>query len=186
MGKRRTRLAGIGTGRKAGRTNDVSPEAAGRFAELAREMRELIYGEEGYPEWGTKFTEIESQGMHLGLELARLFMEQSVHEQAGRMPEALGMRGGRGQGRPENGRLGDRRRSRMGATPDPPEKIGAGFFSLRAKALGMGIDDPLAPSLQEKVSYLGRFASFPEGETAIRSCWKCRWAGSGSNASPNG
>lgn len=68
------------------RTNDVSPEAAARLAEMAREMRELVYGEQAYPEWGTKFTEIESEGMNLGLELARLFMEQSVGEQAEHVP----------------------------------------------------------------------------------------------------
>jgi hypothetical protein len=52
------------------RTNDVSPEAAGRLAEMAREMRELVYGEPAYPKWGTRFSEIESEGMNLGLELA--------------------------------------------------------------------------------------------------------------------
>ena len=51
-------------------------------------MRQRVYGEEGVPEWGTKFTEIVSQGMNVGLELARLFMEQSVDEQSGRMPDA--------------------------------------------------------------------------------------------------
>jgi hypothetical protein len=35
--------------------------------------------------------------------------------------------------------------------------------------LGISIDEPLAPSLQEKVSYLGTLLqSFPDGETAIR------------------
>jgi hypothetical protein len=51
-------------------------------------MRQLIYGKDGVPEWGTKFTEIESQGMNVGLELARLLMEQSVGEQAGQVPAA--------------------------------------------------------------------------------------------------
>jgi len=69
------------------RTNNVSPEAATRLAEMAREMRELVYGEQAYPEWGTKFTEIESEGMNLGLELARMFMEQSVGEQAEHLPD---------------------------------------------------------------------------------------------------
>ena len=80
-----TRSGSPGTRTK--RTNDVSPEAAARLAEMAREMRELVYGEQAYPEWGTKFTEIESEGMNLGLELARLFMEQSVGEQAGHVPD---------------------------------------------------------------------------------------------------
>lgn len=73
--------------KKTKRTNDVSPEAAARLAEVAREMRELVYGGQAYPEWGTKFTEIESEGMNIGLELARLFMEQSVGEQAGHVPD---------------------------------------------------------------------------------------------------
>ena len=79
---------GGGIRRKKSRINDVSPEAAARLAELAREMRELTDGGEGVPEWGTKFTEIESQGMNIGLELARLFMEQSVDEQAQRVPDS--------------------------------------------------------------------------------------------------
>lgn len=77
-----------GTRKKTSRSNDVSPEVAARLAELAGEMRQLVYGEEGVPQWGTKFTEIESQGMNVGLELARLFMEQSVDEQSGRVPDA--------------------------------------------------------------------------------------------------
>lgn len=77
-----------GTRKKSSRTNDVSPEVAARLAELATEMRQLIYGKNGVPEWGTKFTEIESQGMNVGLELARLLVEQSVGEQAGQVPDA--------------------------------------------------------------------------------------------------
>jgi hypothetical protein len=77
-----------GTGKRVSRINDVAPQVAARLAELAREMRELTYGGDGVPEWGTKFTEIESQGMNVGLELARLFMEQSVEEQAERVPES--------------------------------------------------------------------------------------------------
>jgi hypothetical protein len=74
--------------KKAARKNDVSPEVAARLAVMAREMRQLVYGEGAVPEWGTKFTEIESEGMNLGLELAREFMEQSVGEQAGQVPNA--------------------------------------------------------------------------------------------------
>lgn len=77
-----------GTRKKSFRTNNVSPEVAARLAELAVEMRQLMYGNDGIPEWGTKFTEIESDGMNVGLELARLLMEQSVSEQAGQVPEA--------------------------------------------------------------------------------------------------
>lgn len=76
------------TGRKTARINDVSPEVAVQLVGLARQMRELVFGGDGVPEWGTKFTEIESQGMQVGLELARLFMEQAVEEQADQVPEA--------------------------------------------------------------------------------------------------
>jgi hypothetical protein len=53
-----------------------------------KEMRQLVFGGNGVPVWGTKFTEIEAEGMNVGLELGRLFMEQSVAEQAGTVPEA--------------------------------------------------------------------------------------------------
>jgi len=53
---------------------------------VAAEGRSLLYGEAGCPAWGTKFAEIEKDGMTVGLELARLLMEQSVDEQAERMP----------------------------------------------------------------------------------------------------
>lgn len=70
--------------------NDVSPDVAKRLVEIAREMRQLLYGEKAAPPWGTQFTQIESEGMDIGRELARLFMEQSVGEQAGQVPaEAL-------------------------------------------------------------------------------------------------
>ena len=65
----------------------ISPNVQSRLREIAAEMRGLLYGEAGCPEWGTKFTEIETNGMSVGLELARLVMEQSVDEQAQKMPE---------------------------------------------------------------------------------------------------
>lgn len=58
-----------------------------RLGEMAADLRQMIYGEQGFPEWGTKFAQIEDEGMAVGLELARLLMEQSVGEQATHMPE---------------------------------------------------------------------------------------------------
>ena len=58
-----------------------------RLGEVAAELRHIIYGEQGYPEWGTKFAQIEDEGMAVGHELARLLMEQSVGEQAAHMPK---------------------------------------------------------------------------------------------------
>jgi hypothetical protein len=68
--------------------NGVAPEVAERLAQVARDLRFAIYGAEGFPVWGTKFGEIEQQGMAVGLEMARLFMEQTVADQAqGPLPE---------------------------------------------------------------------------------------------------
>ena len=76
----------------------VSPETQARLREVAAELRGLLYGEAGCPEWGTKFREIEQTGMSVGLELARLVMEQSVAVQAGQMPaSALEVEGDRVQ-----------------------------------------------------------------------------------------
>lgn len=64
----------------------ISPDVQQRLRDMAGELRGLLYGEAGCPEWGTKFREIEAEGMSVGLELARLLMEQSVAEQARQMP----------------------------------------------------------------------------------------------------
>lgn len=61
-----------------------------RLAGMAAEMRGLVYGELGHPEWGTRFAEIEADGMAVGLELARLLMEQSVSDQAGAVSDQAG------------------------------------------------------------------------------------------------
>lgn len=66
----------------------MSSGVQARLREMAAEMRGLLYGEAGCPEWGTKFTEIETDGMSVGLELARLMMEQSVGEQSQKMPRS--------------------------------------------------------------------------------------------------
>jgi len=65
----------------------VGEDVQQRLREVAAELRGLLYGEAGCPEWGTKFREIEADGMSVGLELARLVMEQSVGEQAKQTPE---------------------------------------------------------------------------------------------------
>jgi hypothetical protein len=72
----------------------ISPQTQARLGEMAAEIREFLYGEAGCPEWGTKFREIEQTGMSVGLELARLVMEQSVAVQAEQMPaSALAVEG---------------------------------------------------------------------------------------------
>ena len=68
------------------RKKALSSDAQSRLREIAEEVRGLLYGEAACPEWGTRFSEIEADGMSVGLELARLIMEQSVEGQADRMP----------------------------------------------------------------------------------------------------
>ena len=64
----------------------VSPEVAVELVDLARQMRRLIYGGEGVPEWGTKFSRIEADALEVGRELSRQIMQQAVGEQAQRVP----------------------------------------------------------------------------------------------------
>ncbi len=53
-----------------------------RLGEVAAELRQMIYGEQGYPEWGTKFAQIEDEGMAVGLELARV-VDGAVRQRTG-------------------------------------------------------------------------------------------------------
>ena len=66
----------------------VSAEVALELVDLARQMRRLLYGGDGVPEWGTKFSQIETESLEVGRELSRLMMEQSVGEQAQRVPSS--------------------------------------------------------------------------------------------------
>ena len=77
---------------QARKKND--PTVQERLRVMAAELRGLVYGEQGCPEWGTKFAQIEADGMSVGLELARLMMEQAAQQQADEMPnEALQFEG---------------------------------------------------------------------------------------------
>jgi hypothetical protein len=64
----------------------VSAEVAVELVDLARQMRRLLYGGDGVPEWGTKFSRIEADALEVGRELSRLIMQQAVGEQAERVP----------------------------------------------------------------------------------------------------
>ena len=68
----------------------IDPQVQEWLRQVAAEGRRLLYGEAECPEWGTKFVEIERDGMTVGLELARLLMEQAVSEQAQQMPASAG------------------------------------------------------------------------------------------------
>lgn len=68
----------------------LDPQIQEWLRKVAAEGRALLYGQAAYPKWGTKFSEIERDGMSVGLELARLLMEQGVAEQAEHMPATTG------------------------------------------------------------------------------------------------
>ena len=68
----------------------LSPEVAARLADLAHEMRQILYqgdqGEGGIPVWGTRFSAIESDCIALSDEIGRLMIEQAVAGQGRRVP----------------------------------------------------------------------------------------------------
>lgn len=80
-------MAGKNKNRAKSTRRTVDPQVQERLREVAGELRPLMYGGKGCPEWGTLFREIEADGMSVGLELARLLMEQATAEQAGEIPE---------------------------------------------------------------------------------------------------
>ena len=53
-----------------------------RIEELAEEFCRLLYGGDGDPEWGTKFTAIEDAGVEIGDALACRLMEKALAIQA--------------------------------------------------------------------------------------------------------
>ena len=53
---------------------------------MVREARELIDGEQRFPEWGTRFSEIESDAKEVGHEFIRMLMEQTSDEQSQEVP----------------------------------------------------------------------------------------------------
>ena len=65
----------------------VSPEVARQLVDVARQMRQLVYGGDGVPKWGTKFSQIESEAMSVAHEFGRLMMEQAVESQAEQLPD---------------------------------------------------------------------------------------------------
>ncbi len=44
---------------RARNSNTVPPEIASKLADVARELRAHIYGQQACPEWGTRVTQIE-------------------------------------------------------------------------------------------------------------------------------
>jgi hypothetical protein len=69
---------------------ELSERIQQRIAQCEADVREMLYGAAGCPEWGTSFAEIERIGMSVAEELARRFMSASAGGQVGEMPpEAL-------------------------------------------------------------------------------------------------
>jgi hypothetical protein len=64
----------------------LEPAVRQRLEELADEMRLLIYGQQGFPDWGTTFAEIESDAKELGHEFIRLVMERTSDGQSQAVP----------------------------------------------------------------------------------------------------
>ena len=76
--------------RQTAKRRKLNPQLAAKLKEMADELRTMLYGEAGCPEWGTKFVEIERECGDVADELGRLLMAHALQEQAGRMPlEAL-------------------------------------------------------------------------------------------------
>lgn len=71
--------------RRDGKTR-LTPTMRDRLAAAAAEIRQLVYGEDGHPAWGTSFAEIERDAGEVGHELIRLLMEQTAAGQAADVP----------------------------------------------------------------------------------------------------
>lgn len=66
----------------------LQPEVRRRVEELAAELRQLLYGPDGAPAWGTKFSAIEDQACEVGDAVSQLLMSQAMQEQADRAAAA--------------------------------------------------------------------------------------------------
>jgi hypothetical protein len=62
-------------------------EVQDRIARFAQELMTEVYGNKGYPEWGTLFSTIEELGVQVGDAVCREVVRLSVSGQAGTPPE---------------------------------------------------------------------------------------------------
>jgi hypothetical protein len=69
----------------------ISKQLQERIAELARGLREELWGPKGYPAWGTKFVEIEERTGEVGDAVACALLSRGLQEQA----EVEGHEGGK-------------------------------------------------------------------------------------------
>ena len=73
--------------KRAAAKSKLTAEVRKRLAEVAADTRELVYGEQGCPKWGTSFAEIEADAKEVGHEFMRLVMQQTGSQQAGILSE---------------------------------------------------------------------------------------------------
>ncbi len=50
--------------------------------QFAEQLRQKVYAGQGYPDWGTLFSEIEELGVQIGDAVCREFVQQAVSDQA--------------------------------------------------------------------------------------------------------
>lgn len=60
----------------------MNAELRGKIRAAAAELRKCLYGPQGFPEWGTKFVQIEDDCCEIGDALTAALLEQSIAEQA--------------------------------------------------------------------------------------------------------
>lgn len=64
------------------RNANVSAEEAQQLEPLASEVCKIAFGEQGFPVWGTKFSQIEAKVTALGVELARQAIQSALSDQS--------------------------------------------------------------------------------------------------------
>ena len=60
----------------------ISPRLRERIKGVAGELRRELYGEQGFPEWGTKFDEMETEACAIGDAITCELLSQALQSQA--------------------------------------------------------------------------------------------------------
>lgn len=60
----------------------ISSQLRQRIQDVVGEWRRELYGEQGYPEWGTKFTEMENVACEIGDAVTCALLQQALQGQA--------------------------------------------------------------------------------------------------------
>ena len=75
----------------------INDQLRDRIMAVATELRRELWGPKGYPEWGTKFTEIEEETAEVGDALACAMLSAGLEEQAEAAGHAAGKCSGCGE-----------------------------------------------------------------------------------------